>query len=70
MISGHCGHVATVEVKLKALIMEIHEGSFTPWDFCAKVVSRQTNVKMHMSEVHELILLAKEPVSEATLMTA
>ena len=42
MISGHCGHVATVEVKLKALIMEIHEGSFTPWDFCAKVVSRQT----------------------------
>ena len=56
MISGHCGHVATVEVKLKALIMEIHEGSFTPWDFGAKGVSRQTKVKMHMKEVQEPIL--------------
>ena len=36
--------------------MEIHEGSFTPWDFGAKGVSRQTKVKMHMME--------------ATLMTA
>ena len=70
MISGHCGLVATVEVKLKALLLEIHEGSFTPWDFCAKVVSRQTNVKMHKSEVHELSLHIKESVIEVTLMTA
>ena len=56
MISGYCGFVATVEVKLKALRMEMHEDSFTPWDFGAKGVSRQTKVKMHMRE--------------ATLMTA
>ena len=56
MISGYWGFVATVEVKLKALRMEIHEDSFTPWDFGAKGVSRQTKVKMHMKEVKEPIL--------------
>ena len=50
--SCHCGYVATVEVKLKLHIIRVHEISFTPCDPCGNGISRQTNVKMHNSEVH------------------